>query len=1054
MHTPSSIRLLASTNNVRGDLFTRLMKDLFFALGYDELRLDVHKSGREIDLQGRHRLEPRCMAAECKAHADKIGGDDLNKFFGVLARERDRHQPTPVTGYFVSLSGFRETGREQELVTSEQKRVILIDGRQVIEDLQSCRALVAHAVAVEQAGHCAEYSGLKEGVLDGAELLGHELGYLWAVYYSHGKARTHFALIHADGTPLAEPVAQEVIAADRDCGGALHHLNYLAPPLSAPDRAARGEAAIQRYCQWISEECGYIQLDGLPTDTDLSAARLRLERLFVPLKVVAKVEEPGDEEGKAKEVTHSVGGFLHSQQHVAILAAPGGGKSTLLKRVAIAYAAPERRTEIDDDLPRCDWLPLFLRCRELKERAHRPILELLADIPPHAGMNSDEGAAFMERLHEALRLGRALLLIDGLDEISDEGARQTFAQHLRTFVAMFPQAALLVTSREAGFRHVAGVIAGACVQTRLAPFDQEDVRRLCEHWHVEVVGDTAQVRSDALALADTIWQSEGIRPLAENPLMLTTLLVVRRCIGDLPNRRVELYREAVRVLIRTWNTEGFAPMDLDETCAQLSYVACTMMTQGIQQIGHKALLKLLREARRELAAELEFSRIGPTEFIERIEYRSSLLMQTGHERLDGELQPVYEFRHLTFQEYLAARGFVEEQYPGREAAHDLADLLAPHFKDERWREVVPLAAVLAGRKADETVKRLTRVCGKRQLDGPRSARHDANPHVALLTQCLLDEVQVTPATLRAALLELARQGDRSDCQGLLRGKFGEVFRQLADEAYFGPGEGWDEYRDAQVSMALHHYLPEKRINHPAMAKIKASPALLITLTEDLALGERQEKTRAALTTMISAFSLSPQSSTATPVEDPRFQPIYELLVPLVDPNDPPLALAATWALAWIGEHGLWRPQPSAEWLLQLFRIWREAISVQLAYVAAWALSVQSLLPRDTFGPEDWGNCETFLRKASCEDSPARKQGQSAAFIVGWYRRAPWDDRELAAKIDQEADPRIRPSFTFRELLATLGDPGQEVLAKWDKKQEGTKGTRGTKQNKGTSRKRR
>ncbi len=27
--------------------------------------------------------------------------------------------------------------------------------------------------------------------------------------------------------------------------------------------------------------------------------------------------------------------------------------------------------------------------------------------------------------------------------------------------------------------------------------------------------------------------------------MLTTLLVVRRCIGELPNRRVELYREAV-----------------------------------------------------------------------------------------------------------------------------------------------------------------------------------------------------------------------------------------------------------------------------------------------------------------------------------------------------------------------------------------------------------------------------------------------------------------------------------------------------------------------------
>jgi hypothetical protein len=47
-----NIRLLGSSNNERGDLFTRLAKDLFFALGYDNLRLDVHKSGRELDLTG------------------------------------------------------------------------------------------------------------------------------------------------------------------------------------------------------------------------------------------------------------------------------------------------------------------------------------------------------------------------------------------------------------------------------------------------------------------------------------------------------------------------------------------------------------------------------------------------------------------------------------------------------------------------------------------------------------------------------------------------------------------------------------------------------------------------------------------------------------------------------------------------------------------------------------------------------------------------------------------------------------------------------------------
>ncbi len=730
MDTPTSLRLLASEDNARGDLFTRLAKDLFFALAYDDLRLNVHMTGREIDIMGTHRFESRRLVAECKAHADKMGGAELNKFFGVVSRERDKDERTPVAGYFVSLSGFRETGKEQELETSARNRIILLDGKLVIEELIRVRILVSHTEAIEQAGRCAAHAGLKDAVLDGAELLGHEMGYLWAVFYAHNKQRMHFALIHADGTPLAKAAACGVIQADRDCAGSLHTLHYLAPPETAADRETLAKSAVDRYRRWVAEECGHIQLLGLPADSDLSACKMRLEHLFVPLKLVFAASRPADEPGQkaapGQETIVPLGEFLGGHNRFSLLAKPGGGKSTLLKRLAIAYAVPERRAETDDRLPDRDWLPLFVRCRELRNRAHRPILELLDDLPRHASMNGDEAAVFHDQIDEALRAGRALLLVDGLDEISDEGARTTFAAHLRTFLAMFPLLAIVVTLREAGYRHVASVLASACEQAKLAPFDEADVTQLCESWHVEVVGDNDKVRSEAGELAATIWANERIRALAENPLMLTTLLVVRRCIGELPNRRVELYREAVRVLTRTWNTEGFDPMDLDETAAQLSYVACTMMNEGVQQVAHWRLLKLLLEAREELQAELQFCRVSPAEFIKRVEYRSSLLMQTGHERIDGELQPVYEFRHLTFQEYLAARGLVEEQYPRRNAGRSLVDLLEPHFSDERWREVVPLAAVLAGRKAEPIISRLTTTCEAQELNRTYPGREDVS----------------------------------------------------------------------------------------------------------------------------------------------------------------------------------------------------------------------------------------------------------------------------------------------------------------------------------------
>ena len=59
------------------------MADLFVALGYEQPRLNVHKSGRELDLV-RPPSQRRRAIGECKATADTIGGDDLNKFVGVL----------------------------------------------------------------------------------------------------------------------------------------------------------------------------------------------------------------------------------------------------------------------------------------------------------------------------------------------------------------------------------------------------------------------------------------------------------------------------------------------------------------------------------------------------------------------------------------------------------------------------------------------------------------------------------------------------------------------------------------------------------------------------------------------------------------------------------------------------------------------------------------------------------------------------------------------------------------------------------------------------------
>lgn len=290
-----------------------------------------------------------------------------------------------------------------------------------------------------------------------------------------------------------------------------------------------------------------------------------------------------------------------------------------------------------------------------------------------------------------LLAGRVLLLVDGIDEISDAGDRAAFVCMLRAALLAYPDIAIVISSREAGFRQVAAHLATVCTRVRLARFDAEDITRLTIAWFRLVSGDSEEVRAEAEKLAADIVHNDRILRLASNPLLLTTLLLVKRWMGTLPTRRALLYSKAVEVLLTTWNVEGHKPIPEDEALPQLCFIASAMMDLGVQEVSRPRLAALLQEARKALPAELGYVRETVDQFINRVEDRSSLLTMIGHSVENGRLVENFEFRHLTFQEFLAARALVQGWYPGFQETDTLASVLEPHFEDEAWREVVPLA---------------------------------------------------------------------------------------------------------------------------------------------------------------------------------------------------------------------------------------------------------------------------------------------------------------------------------------------------------------------------
>lgn len=1027
MQDTTSIRILEKDSNRRGDLFGRLMADLFVALGYEQPRMNIHKSGREVDLKADHRLEPRSAIGECKATADTIGGDDLNKFVGVMDAEREDKRP--LTGYFISLAGFKETAIEQEKKRKQHRhnKIITLNGSQVVSELVKGRILIAKERATELAGRCcATLAGL---TLDPeAELLAHERGWIWTIYYTQGKARSHFALIHSDGTPLARVLADEVAASDRECGGSLNTLTCLNPePSHASVSDQQVAEALTAYSTYLTNECGFIQLDGLPADSEVGSRRLRLENLFVPLHLDVTTRASGEER---KVERQPAGAALFDHPRLALLAAPGGGKSTLLKRLAVAYADPSRRGQIDDNLPACDWLPLFFRCRELRDLARGSFAELLAALSQREPVRQ-HAAVFRAHVDRALLAGRVLLLVDGLDEISDPGDRAAFVCTLRAALQAYPGIAFVVTSREAGFRHVAAHLAPICTHAVVSPFDPDDIRRISVAWHREVVGDSEKVRTDAEQLAHTIVQNDRIKRLASNPLLLTTLLLVKRWVGALPTRRAVLYGKAVEVLLMTWNTEGHEPIPEEEALPQLCYVASAMMLDKVERISRPRLAALLREAREALPSELSYVKDSVEEFINRVEDRSSLLMMTGNDVEDGRLVEFFEFRHLTFQEFLTARALVQSWHPGRKDVDTLVSVLQPHLDDEKWREVIPLAALLGGKETEALIQVLTervREIDRDQLfdhkpSSEGSPNREPHPLILALGNCLADEAPAKPVTIRAALAELVRAGSAlyqaSFMPVLVRGRYGMEFRDEVHKALVAPKADLEE-----INYALVEYVWWQTIeSENAVGFTRAAIAFVGMLSSSDRIA-RCEGAAGLLYLCFRIHSEERQSERAACAE--AIAQGVPALLQIVFSTDALEQYFGCFALVWLGACRIWAPSAQPDILGRLFDLWKHGEHEQVQIAARWALASLPLAQRDaerccsTIPEQDLKQLEQPASK-----NEGKKDEEIATLVVAWYTFALTNDliirRAQAIMVNKNIHFDKRTSGrTLHDLLERLG----------------------------------
>ena len=431
-------------------------------------------------------------------------------------------------------------------------------------------------------------------------------------------------------------------------------------------------AQLTGYLLWVIERTENIELRGVKLRDGSQTTALKLAEVYVTLNAEL-VGNRRNDELKDLALEH----ILTAHNRLAVIGGPGCGKTTVLIYLAWVLAnaivnndptwAAEklglRLMPQQPTLPLPIYLPLSAYARQRFGSALLPTdnEQTLLDFLPnylHRNVSSIKAlpADFVERL---LTSGRhVILLLDGLDEVADEGERRLVREAIENLVTSRQQIRVAVTCRTVAFQG-RSVLARGFQQVNVRPLDEEQVallvRKAYEYQYRE---DRLEQQSKTAELLAGIAKLEAEharrrqqeeRRLIDTPLMVRMLLVVHLSDRQLPQHRAELYKRFTDTIIHSDHAFDDSVAEALRKLAGNSPELLRALAFGMHQRGEQQGREIDEADLRILLKPVFANKIDA--FVTLTRQRGTLL-----EERDG----LYRFLHLAFQEFLAACYLVDD----------------------------------------------------------------------------------------------------------------------------------------------------------------------------------------------------------------------------------------------------------------------------------------------------------------------------------------------------------------------------------------------------------
>lgn len=399
-----------------------------------------------------------------------------------------------------------------------------------------------------------------------------------------------------------------------------------------------GEDPVETYKQAIAEKYAHLTMIGFKRS-------FVMDDIYIPLTVHVDADHRLDRR-QDKMMEKFAGRSLKAEDLIelpenvtVVLGEPGMGKTTMMH-----YLARRESKKHDSLFPILVKLSDFCTTREPLESY------LLGAVENHIA-----GASMHEAAHNAIEGQQALILLDGLDEVSREKYNSA-TERIRAFVAGHTNCRVIITSRKAGF------------QSHEMPYRIFEIDKLPLAEMDAFVGKWFEEKTD---LAGRIAANRRIHELAQNPFLLSIICFIFEKDKKLPQRRLELYEKCAVTLLTLYDEKlidkvnGFTRMLKERVLEDLAY---HFFCREKDEFSYTALIEQVAQTLASMKQDGNEEKV-----LLEIRENSGLLQKSDDNHL---------FVHRTFYEY----------YVSRKMRTEAAATVLHRAAESRWEEPIRLYA--------------------------------------------------------------------------------------------------------------------------------------------------------------------------------------------------------------------------------------------------------------------------------------------------------------------------------------------------------------------------